>query len=63
MKTDWQRRLEQIEDIKLLASITDRVTLQQLESMSNLHIDVTHRIVTKLLVKEDILSEEEIYER
>lgn len=63
MKTDWQRRLEQIEDIKLLASITDRVTLQQLESMSNLHIDVTHRIVTKLSVKEDILSEEEIYER
>lgn len=53
MKTELQRRKEQIEDIVLLADVSDRTLLQQLESMTCLGISVVHQIVTKMATKEE----------
>jgi predicted metal-binding transcription factor (methanogenesis marker protein 9) len=56
MKTDLQKRTEQIDDIVLLANISDEEYLslrQQLDSLSNLGINVVHVIVTKIVTKEE----------
>lgn len=66
MKTDLQKRNEQLEDIILMADLgsEEHKTLrQQLESMSFMSIDVMHQVVTRMATAQTEESESISFER